>query len=189
MATATKSKLKYSWKNESRITGDPQEIGQALEELAAELGRPVDGLTADDIVDAARSPDSPLYAIVYRLDDDEAAHEHRKDIARLILRSIRVTVIQEGHERQAIAYVHVRVPDEGPMYVPTSLASRREDLRIQMLEDAQRGIDGWLGRYRNLEGAEEVFVLIEKASKAMRDRIRQAKAEKSKPALNAVEAT
>ena len=173
--TATKSKLQYSWREDSRVRGDAQEIGQALEELSESTGRPVNGLTADDVVEAARDTDSPLHRIVFATDDETAAHEHRKDIARLILRSIRITVIQDGKERQAINYVNVRVADQGPMYVPTSLAHRQEDMRIQMMENAQSGINGWLARYRSLDGVSEVFELIEKASKVLGTKIENAK--------------
>lgn len=176
-------KKEYAWREDSRFSIDPQEVGEALEKLSTRLGKPEDGLTAEDVVEAAKDARFPLHDVIFGTDDADAAHEHRKNIARQVMRSIRVTVIQEAGEKQAIAYVHVRVPDVGPMYVPTNLAASRKDLRIQMLEDAQKGINGWFSRYKNLEGISELSPLVDELSSAIQKQIRVVKASKEQSRL------
>jgi hypothetical protein len=164
MPAKTKVKPKnydYVWREGCRFKADPRVIGHALQDLAQRLGRDFDGITAAEVVDEARKPQSPFHAMI-PWDDAEAAEAHRRNVARLILRSIRVRVIQHGKPVHVIGYVKV-VLDDGPCYVPTTRAGRDAALHAQMVNDAFKGLQGWKARYKALQGIEEVLVLIDQA--------------------------
>lgn len=167
----------YSWREGSHISADPHVIGRALETLAIRQRRPFHGLTPEDVVQEAANAESPLHEL-FEWDDAEAAAEHRRSQARSILNGLRVTVISNGEPRTVVGYVNVKPRDDHPpMYIKSTFAARHEKLRAQMLNDARTGLNGWMKRYRELQGLDEVVALIGTAIERIDQEIEAAKLE------------
>jgi hypothetical protein len=99
----------------------------AVERRLAELTEAGGGsLTPEAVVADAENTSSPLHAHIFRESDREAAHKHRLDLARQLIRSVRVEVTREHKTYSVVGYVH----DPGSKaagYVPTvSLINERE---------------------------------------------------------------
>ncbi len=72
---------------------------------ALEALRDQDGyLRPESVVAAARDPDSPLHSY-FTWDDVDAAHKHRLDQARALIRSVRVEIKVEERTIKSICYV------------------------------------------------------------------------------------
>lgn len=160
----------FAWKDGSRVPADARTVGAELQEIARRVGRQVgDGvpddvaLTADDVVQAATDPASPLHGL-FEWDDSVAADHFRRQQARTILYSIRIESAERGGPRSVVAYVSVKV-DGGatPVYVPTSLATHNDAVRRQVLADARRSLRGWVQRYQHLSELASVFDAVNNA--------------------------
>jgi len=78
---------------------------EKLQELLSEIGAKRGGvLYPEDVVAAATDPAHPLHGH-FPWNDAEAAHAHRLDIARRIIRSVRVAVHTQRRELTAPFYV------------------------------------------------------------------------------------
>jgi hypothetical protein len=100
---------------------------QAVERRLAELTEANGGsLTPEAVVADAESANSPLHAHIFRQSDREAAHKHRLELARQLIRGVRVQVRTEHITYSVVGYVH----DPGSKsagYVPTvTLINQRE---------------------------------------------------------------
>jgi Mor family transcriptional regulator len=121
----------YKWKTGSRFHADAQIIGEALERIPLK--------TAETVVETAREKTSSLHDC-FEWDDTVAACEHRKDQARLLLRSIVINVETENdngkEEIQVRAFESVRLSSEennGMVYVPIKTVLSDIELRKQVL--------------------------------------------------------
>jgi hypothetical protein len=76
-------------------------IRLALEALQNTHGQ----LSPDLVVDAARDPGSPLHA-EFEWDTEKAAHAHRIEQARTLIRSVRVEIHTTEHLIKTVRYVH-----------------------------------------------------------------------------------
>lgn len=77
-----------------------QAIEDRLQEIAERDGR----LTADAVIEDAKSPESPLHT-EFEWDVDKAALEYWREQARRLIRSVRVTVTVEHHTMAVPRYV------------------------------------------------------------------------------------
>jgi hypothetical protein len=150
-------KTVYQFKPQSRLKGDPQKVGEAIEDIIDRRG------TADpeDIVEAARPKKNVLHSY-FQWEDSKAAQEYRLQQARHLLRSI-VTVKSEGLEITSPmrGFVSVRAAaddaqednqDGEPVGSYTTLANavRIVRYREQMLTGALRDLDAYRMRYQLL---------------------------------------
>lgn len=157
----------YQWKPGTRLSADPQAVGERLEVLQALHG---DALTAEQVVDDARDESSPLHSC-FEWDDTVAAEEYRKEQARYLLRAL--VVVSEPDESDAShedryetairahrAYVVVR--EEGDdRYVPTVRAMSDEELRKQVLAQALAELRAVQRKYAELHELARVFAAID----------------------------
>lgn len=75
------------------------------------IGLETDGrLTATDVVEDARGVKSPLHPL-FEWDDEKAAHEHRLDQARALIREVMVTIRTTTTSIEVVRYVPD--PDRG----------------------------------------------------------------------------
>lgn len=89
------------------------ETRQLLEEELDRLAKKGAGtLTPVSVVDAARSPESPLHRY-FEWNDSLAAIAHRLDQARVLIRSVRVSVTVEEKILVVPRYVHNPSVEEG----------------------------------------------------------------------------
>jgi len=140
------------------ISQEKAEIyGEEVERLAEELDRPV---TAEDWVEAAKDPESPLHGSL-TADIEQAAHLYHLVEARKLLRSIEVeiTYVLEEEEDEVIrvpAFHRVTVADEdGPEkgdtgYVPAERALDDRALWTQITTRALRELQSWRKLYGHL---------------------------------------
>lgn len=156
----------YQWKPGTRLSADPQAVGERLEVLQARHG---DALTAEQVVEDARDESSPLHPC-FEWDDTVAAEEYRKEQARYLLRAL--IVVSEPEEEGAAegrpapegrahrAYVVVREEDDD-RYVPTVRAMSDEELRNQVLAQALAELRAVQRKYAELRELARVFEAID----------------------------
>jgi hypothetical protein len=146
----------YRFKPWARLSGDPQRVGEAIEEIRRVAGT----IGPREIVDAARPSDSVLHSY-FDWDDSSAADAYREQQARHLLRSI--TVVQaEGIDVKAPvrAFVALRMAaqdadEDGEVegsgsYTSISAAVRVVRYREQMMRDALRDLDAYRMKYQLL---------------------------------------
>lgn len=122
-------------------TANPQVIGEALAALAADR----EGhLTPSAVVEAAQYSLSPLHAH-FEWDDATAAHAHRLDQARELIRVIR---IDEG-EQSPPAFVSIS-DASGVSYRPVAEVRASSSLQLVVLKQAERDLVAFQRRYREL---------------------------------------
>lgn len=89
-------------------------------------------LTADDVVEAARDPKSPLHHY-FTWDDAQAAHARRIDEARSLIRSVRVVVTYESSKIAVPRYVRDTARDDDVQGYVTAEQIRREPQNAKSL--------------------------------------------------------
>jgi hypothetical protein len=124
-------------------------------------------LSPERVVQEARSGDSPLHEF-FEWDDEKAAHAHRIQQARSLIRSVRVEFVTENIVLQVPKYVHDPDKDEDGGYVETvSLESDRDKARRTIQQEMRRAI-GCLRRAQaiaHVVGArDDIGLLIDQVS-------------------------
>jgi len=140
---------------------DPQMIGEALETIRLENGGE---LHPQAVVADARDAKSPLHRY-FEWDDKKAAEAHRMDQARALIRSIRI--IDDNDDKARPAFLSIR-SDNGVGYRSLGDVLSSRDLRQRLLEQAERDLDAWTARYRELR---EIVELILPAQRELRRRV------------------
>lgn len=143
----------YQWRDGARVSIDPQEAGARLEFLRDKHG----GLSASILVADARRKASPLHDH-FNWDDAAAAHEHRLERARLLLRSLVVIgepIAPEAHR------AYVALPGGGEAYESITVAMSDPDTRAQILVRARRELAAWRERYAELKELAEIHAAID----------------------------
>lgn len=154
----------YGWRQGSRINIDPQKAGEELARL--QKGRN-DLLEAEDVVTAARNPDSVLHPH-FEWDDAAAADEHRKGQARELVRSLTIDVSRSNLESRPVrAFVNVETGGERG-YVQTVTAMSSTELRKQVLEKAFAELEAWRQRHAELTELARIFSAIDETRPAIK---------------------
>jgi len=169
-----------AWRRGHSLKIDAKIAERELARIAREHGHDLDGLTPQEVVDAAREKDSPLHSL-FEWDDSKAAEEYRKGQARKLLNGLGFVIVDHGYHEVKIARVSIPV-DNTRLYVPTTKAVRDAKLRQIMVQSALQGIIGWRARAEDLARQAdnqlilEAFALIDaaiakfkQASQAQRD--------------------
>ena len=144
-----------------RVRADPQVIGEALDAIRVESGGQ---LHPQAVVAGARDPKSVLHPH-FEWNDAKAAEAHRMDQARALIRSIRV--IDEEDDQRRPAFLSIRA-DDGIGYRAFRDVIASVDLRERLLAQAQRDLDSWTLRYRELR---EIVELVLPAQRELRRRV------------------
>lgn len=159
---------KYVFRDDEpiRIKGagqaNPQVIGKALEEITEEAGGQ---LTPKAVVDKARVKTHPLHPH-FEWNDSLAAESYRLDQARNLIRIVRVedASAEEGTSR---AFISVNDGDN-TAYRPLQMIKRSADLQLAVLKQAQRDLEAWERRYRDLT---DICQIVQSAREAVRRKI------------------
>lgn len=150
----------FVWAEGSRISGglSAQSAGDELTSIAG-----VDEvLTPDLVVSCARNESSPLHGS-FEWDNEEAARLQREDVARLLIRSVKVVIKGDGDSvRITRAFVHIESSDDSDekskrFYVTIRKAGKDEGMSDYVLQRALAELNAWRRKYRNLE---EVIPII-----------------------------
>lgn len=107
-------------------------------------------LTAQDVLDDARNPNSPLHSF-FEWNDSAAAEAHRLAQARGLIRS--VVAIYVSDDKPAVrqkAYVHIREAG-APHYREASHAMSQKSTRDMVLKQAWRELKQWRQRYADMK--------------------------------------
>jgi hypothetical protein len=81
-------------------------------------------LQAEDVLEEARNPDSPLHPM-FEWDDQVAAHQYRLEQARALIREVRVEVV--CRDEMVLAPLYVRQPSERSGYIAVGEAAANPD--------------------------------------------------------------
>jgi hypothetical protein len=131
---------------------NPQVVGEALERVRLEYGGE---LHPRHTVNAAKDSVHPLHRF-FEWNNDEAADRYRLDQARALIRSVRVIDIEEGKPLRA----YLSIYDDGRSYRSIDDVLRSRDLKDLVLEQAQRDLDAWTHRFRELQ---DIVKMVEPA--------------------------
>ena len=137
----------YEWRKGSRVTMNPQIVGEELDRLQEEFGM----LHTAKIVESAKSGDSPLHGH-FEWDDSIASHEYRKHQARMLVSSIRI--ISEDESNDTPVYVNVRDSGEN-YYQKTTIVVGNPDLWLQVMTECRTSLGSWEQRLRSLLAVEQ----------------------------------
>ena len=125
-------------------------------------------LTPEDILDDAKNPNSPLHSF-FEWNDGEAAHQHRLQQARGLIRSVVAIYTREDEGQPAVrvkAYVHV--PDrEQPHYREMSHAMSRKETRKMVLQRAWSELQSWRKRYADLKEFSDLVEVIDEVGQKL----------------------
>jgi len=173
MATATKRRKAppaatvYSWRPGVRVPVPAAAAGAELDRL-----RRAGPVTPAAVVDAARDPDSPLHP-AFCWDDTAAAEAYRRDQARTLLHSIRVTVAGGAGGPPQVVYLSVSTREEGRAYLPAAEVMSDVEYRRQAVAEAWAALEGWRRRHAHLTELAGVFEAIDAAPRPARGAARK----------------
>ena len=121
-------------------------IQKRLETIADKHGG---RLTAEAVVEDARSKSSPLHSRIFRESDRDAAHQHRLELARQMIRSVRINVMVDQRTVRVVGYVNDPAQSEGGYVATASLVNERERAQEVMLREFQR-VESLIERSREI---------------------------------------
>ena len=136
-----------------------RQLTEALREIAAAHdGR----LIAEDVVDAARDPDSPLHDH-FEWDDEKAGDAFRLIQAGMLIRRIKVHVMRDDGDgaakmmtvRSLVSLPEARANRAGYESIDTVLGDKRK--REELLAQALKDMEALQRRYDNLTELSEVW--------------------------------
>ncbi len=155
----------YRWKDGARFSKlDPQEVGEELDEIAAENEGALD---PEDVVAKARPKKSLLHPVIFELNEKQAAHQHRIDKARHLIRSVTVVyreATEEEEEATTRAYEVVHRGTKRYFGVFSIMAS--PDQRDLLVRTALRELHGWRKRYAGISELAAIHDALEKEAPA-----------------------
>lgn len=123
---------------------NPQVIGEALEKITEEGGG---ALKPQAVVDAARKKTHPLH-VHFEWNDASAAEAYRLDQARNLIRIVRV---EDDSTEEGTTRAFISVGDhEGVAYRTVDKVKRSADLQAALLRQAERDLEAWERRYKEL---------------------------------------
>lgn len=143
--------------------------GPLLVDLTVEKG----GLKPQDVVDAARDPASPMHG-EFTWDDTKAAHAHRLEEARALIREITITaVIGPRKAPVEIRLFHSTRNREGERsYGLVNILSKDEFTRSQIEAQALRSLIHWQDRLEIYQALPDVVKALE--GLGLKERLAQA---------------
>ena len=154
--------IEIKWRAGSRFKTNPVKAFEELERIKSRNGGEID---ANTVVEAARSKRSPIHRD-FEWDDAIAAHEHRLETARKMVRSIEI-VRKEAPNISARAY-EVTVSRESTLESPKKAYRSTEEIlsdpvaRDELLGRAVRDAISFRKRYAALSELSQVFQAVEK---------------------------
>lgn len=131
---------------------DPTKVGKHLEKLRQKAKGE---LTPKDVVDDARSKQSPLHSF-FEWSDTAAAEQYRLSQARGLIRAV-VAIYRSPDQpaRKVRAYVHMK--ESGRSYRDTAEVLSTTKTRAAVLQQAWAEFLSWRRRYQDLSEFATVF--------------------------------
>lgn len=120
------------------------QVAERLAQLA------IDGhLTAEAVVSDAANPKSPLHSR-FEWDNSKAAHEHRLEQARALIRSVRVEVQTERRVVSVVRYVRDPAAGKVQGYVETLRLRDEKALALEAIRNEARRVVAALERMQDV---------------------------------------
>lgn len=141
----------YSFRDGSRVKGvEAESVGAELERIHREYGE----VTPPVVVEQARDPENPMHA-AFNWDDAAAAHEHRLQQARTLIRAVVVRYEPDREPEPYLVHVTYSDPDgkERGAYKPVEVVVRDADLYESAREELAAKLAGSKRAFRELQAA------------------------------------
>lgn len=144
--------MKVVFKPGSRFTVDPEVAFNEIERIRKDSSGDVE---PDEIVEHAKSKQNPLHEC-FEWSDKKAAHEHRLERARLLMRSLVVVRDDIKSERPQRVYEVTTAPkteerEARKVYRTMDEIMADPDTRAELLGRALRELIAFRNRYRDLQ--------------------------------------
>lgn len=159
--------IKYIFRDEEpiRIKGaslaNPQVIGEALATIAEKNGGQ---LQPRAVLEEARNKLHPLHPH-FEWNDSVAAEHYRVDQARNLIRIVRV---EDDNSADGTKRAFISINDGETAYHPVAAVQRSADLQRALLRQAQKELDAFERRYRELG---DICKIVREANDAIQRRI------------------
>jgi len=142
---------------------DPQMVGEQIEKLRLKRGGSFD---AADLVNEARSKNSPLHDI-FEWDDTEAAELYRRQQARHLLSCVVMVSEVQNEDKEAVRRVFVSATDDGTRaYTTVSHILSNTELRAKFLKKLHKELEVLQKRCEMYEDIAVMFIpLVESIEK------------------------
>lgn len=167
---------KYEFSDGARFQSgakpDPNVVGASLESLRQQMKGE---LRAEDVVEAARSSNSPLHSL-FEWDDGLAAYQHRLAQARSLIRSVVAIYHRPEEQKPAMsirAFTHV-AEGETSHYRDTHHALSQKATRDAVILRAWRELQSWRQRYKDLRAFADLIEIIDEIGKTLPVEVRRA---------------
>jgi hypothetical protein len=139
----------YEWNHPvlKRANVDAARVHDEIEQIELAAG----AASVDDIIERARDPDTELhkaFAAFKAWDDEHAAAQFRKTIARTITRSVRLRIVRDEQPEQ-VKRVYVR-PSTATGYKSISRVKLSITDSEAMRHQAAKELYAWIQRYEEL---------------------------------------
>lgn len=161
--------VKYVFKDnilpiKNAATADAQAIGEALESTMSDAGG---DLRTEAALEAARDPKHPCHQHL-EWDDRVAGHKYRLDQMRAIIRCLRIV----DAETDKPVHAFLSVSDRGGVsYRTIEDVKTSADLRLIVLKRAERDLQAWEDRYREISDACKLVASARSKVRKRRERI------------------
>lgn len=181
--------IDYKLRDGFSIGAPVHEVASRIEWLKkqhATPDNPEGWVTSEEVIEDAKSEDSPLHGC-FTWDVGEAALNHWRDRARYLMRSYEIHISEPNHKPIVISpgSVHVMSSEDGPRsrFVSPAVAMSKTDEREQVLRDTLGQLKGIENRLRLLRGlSPDVLKAIDLLLKAIDKSLKSKKAAAKKEA-------
>lgn len=145
---------------------DPKLVGEHIELLRKQCKGE---LTPEDVLADAKNDNSPLHSF-FEWDDSAAAHQHRLQQARGMIRSIVAVYVHDDKPSTKMrAYVHIK-ESGAPHYREAGHAMSVKATRDMVLAGAWREFQSWRRRYADLREFADLFEVADKVAARITDK-------------------
>jgi hypothetical protein len=150
--------MRYQWRKGWEPGGDPQTVGEILEQIREQNG----GLLQPrHVVKAAAPANHPLHRY-FEWDDRKAAAKWRHKQAQSLINHVYIEMPDDPEADATIAYVSIgEHKQDGRYFVSAQDAMVDPEMRQQVLGEAMQSIQAWRRRYQALTELSEIFQAID----------------------------
>lgn len=150
----------FSWTFDGQFPVEAQVAGEEFERITRENG----SLEAKKVVEESRREDAPLHPC-FEWEDAVAAEKYRESQARDVIRSIKVTVVQQEAKEPQVVRAFVSTKEN---YQPLHVVLQNPDMKAQMLADAERDMAAFKRKYSILKGFDPVYETFNRVVRTMK---------------------
>ena len=132
-------------------------------------------LTSKEVVNRARSEDSPIHDC-FEWNDDKAAEGFRIKQAQDLMNHLQIVIKYNGEEKIVPMFINLVIEEGGKFerrYVQTEIVAKDENLRRQAIEQALKELISWQKRYKDIQELGKIFSAIKEIQQTLDMRIEE----------------